>query len=55
MLLKYKYINFICNQGKAIVTSLEHLKYFFLYRTNGLDNYNQKVIIITIEEAQITS
>jgi YegS/Rv2252/BmrU family lipid kinase len=39
----YKYINFICNQGKAIVTSLEHLKYFFLYRTNGLNNYNYKV------------
>lgn len=38
-----KYINFIVKQGKGIVTTLEHLKYMFLYRTAehiGLINYN---------------
>lgn len=39
----YKYIKFICEQGRDITTSLEHLKYFFLYRINGIGDYNTKV------------
>ena len=38
----YKFIRFIVNQGKAIVTNLEHLKYFFLYRTNSINEYNER-------------
>jgi hypothetical protein len=41
----FQYINLIVDQGKGIVTSLEHLKYFFLYNTNqqeGLYAYNFK-------------
>ena len=37
------YVNYIVKQGKGIVTTLEHLKYMFLYRTNhrsGIRNYN---------------
>ena len=43
----FAYINVIVEQGKGIVTSLEHLKYFFLYNTNkqeGLYGYNFKQI-----------
>jgi hypothetical protein len=36
----YKYIKLIVNQGKGIVTNLEHLKFFFLSRTFALDRYN---------------
>lgn len=38
------YVNLIVKQGKGIVTTLEHLKYLFLYRTGGhigLINYNE--------------
>lgn len=37
------YVNLIVKQGKGIVTTLEHLKYLFLYRTSehiGLIDYN---------------
>ena len=37
----YKYVNFIVEQGKSIVTSLEHLKYFFLANTNQISAYNK--------------
>lgn len=37
----YKYINFIVNQGKAIVTTLEHLKFFFLSKNNKVDAYDK--------------
>lgn len=37
----YKYINFIVEQGRSIVTNLEHLKFFFLTRTGLIDKYNQ--------------
>ena len=36
----YKYINFIVKQGSAIVTNLEHLKFFFLSNTDNIDRYN---------------
>jgi len=36
----YKYINFIVNQGRSIVTNLEHLKFFFLTRTGAIKKYN---------------
>ena len=36
----YKYINFIVKQGSAIVTNLEHLKFFFLSNTNNVEKYN---------------
>jgi len=40
-----RYINVVCNQGVGIVTTLEHLKYFFLYNTVNhqmLYKYNKK-------------
>jgi len=40
-----RYINTIVNQGNGIVTTLEHLKYYFLYNTKDrvqLINYNEK-------------
>ena len=43
LIFVYKYVNFIVEQGKSIVTSLEHLKYFFLANTNQIDIYNDKV------------
>ena len=43
LIFVYKYVNFIVEQGKSIVTSLEHLKYFFLANTNQIDIYNNKV------------
>lgn len=39
------YVNLIVKQGKGIVTTLEHLKYTFLYNTGskiGLINYNKQ-------------
>ena len=47
LLLKivFAYINLIVKQGKGIVTTLEHLKYFFLYNTpnqQGIQDYNEK-------------
>ena len=36
----YKYVKFIIDQGSAIVTTLEHLKYFFLSNINKIDEYN---------------
>ena len=38
----YKYINFIVRQGEAIVTNLEHLKFFFLSNTDNIGSYNEK-------------
>jgi len=41
----FAYVNLIMEQGNGIVTSLEHLKYFFLYNTNeseALYAYNMK-------------
>jgi hypothetical protein len=40
----YKYIKFIVKQGDAIVTTLEHLKFFFLTRAGEIDKYNEKAI-----------
>jgi flagellar biosynthesis GTPase FlhF len=39
------YVNLIVKQGKGIVTTLEHLKYVFLYRTSshiGIHKYNSQ-------------
>jgi hypothetical protein len=36
----YKFIKFIVNQGRDIVTTLEHLKFYFLNRTGQIDSYN---------------
>jgi hypothetical protein len=44
----YKYINFIVNQGRSIVTNLEHLKFFFLTRTGIINTYNREAL----EEAE---
>ena len=40
----YKFINFIVEQGRGIVTNLEHLKFFFLSRigASAIDTYNSK-------------
>ena len=38
----YKYIKFIVDQGRAIVTNLEHLKFFFLSRSGQIADYNEK-------------
>jgi hypothetical protein len=40
LLLIYKYVSFIVNQGSAIVTNLEHLKFFFLSNTDNVVKYN---------------
>ncbi len=40
----YKYVNFIVDQGAAIVTNLEHLKFFFLSNTNNVGKYNNNQI-----------
>ena len=40
----YKYINFIVNQGRSIVTNLEHLKFFFLTRTGIINTYNREAL-----------
>ena len=40
----YKYINFIVNQGRSIVTNLEHLKFFFLTRTGIINTYNSEAL-----------
>ena len=37
----YKYVNFIVKQGAAIVTNLEHLKFFFLSNTDNVKDYNK--------------
>ena len=39
----YKYVKFIVDQGSAIVTNLEHLKFFFLANTNNIPSYNRNV------------
>ena len=36
----FQYVNFIVKQGSAIVTTLEHLKFFFLSNTDNIPNYN---------------
>ena len=38
--IMYKYIQFIVKQGSTIVTTLEHLKFFFLSKAKGLEEYN---------------
>jgi hypothetical protein len=40
IILIYKYVDFIVQQGSAIVTNLEHLKFFFLSNTNNVSKYN---------------
>ena len=40
----YKYIKYIVNQGKGIVTNLEHLKFFFLSRTYAINDYNKNCL-----------
>jgi len=40
----YKYIQFIVKQGDAIVTTLEHLKFFFLTKAGQIVNYNEKCL-----------
>ena len=42
----YKYIKYIVNQGKGIVTNLEHLKFFFLSRTYAINDYNKNCLFI---------
>ena len=39
----YKFINFIVKQGQGIVTTLEHLKFFFLFRADGITSYNNNL------------
>ena len=36
----FKYIKFIVKQGEGIVTTLEHLKFFFLSNTFNIEDYN---------------
>ena len=36
----FQYVNFIVKQGSAIVTTLEHLKFFFLSNTDNIPKYN---------------
>jgi len=38
----FRYIKFIVDQGEAIVTNLEHLKFFFLSNTFNIEDYNTK-------------
>jgi hypothetical protein len=40
IILIYKYVSFIVDQGAAIVTNLEHLKFFFLSNTDNVEKYN---------------
>jgi hypothetical protein len=40
LIFVYKYVKFIVDQGAAIVSNLEHLKFFFLSNTNNIDSYN---------------
>ena len=45
LLMAIRYVNYIVEQGKAIVTSLEHLKFVFLKRSQGAEQlrlYNEK-------------
>jgi len=39
----FNYIKFIVKQGEAIVTNLEHLKFFFLSNTFNIDKYNNNI------------
>jgi hypothetical protein len=39
----YKFINFIIEQCESIMTTLEHLKYYFLFNINNIDSYNEKL------------
>ena len=43
VLLAYKHIDFIVRQGNDIVTTLEHLKFFFLSTTGNVDKYNNSI------------
>jgi hypothetical protein len=47
LIIIYKYINFIVKQGSAIVTNLEHLKFFFLSNTNNVEKYNNNKSVDT--------
>ena len=47
LILIYKYIDFIVKQGSAIVTNLEHLKFFFLSNTNNVEKYNNNKSVDT--------
>lgn len=40
----YKFIKFIVEQGRNIITTLEHLKFFFLSRVDGIQGYNQDAL-----------
>lgn len=51
----YKYIKFIVNQGSGIMTTLEHLKFFFLSRAGKIVKYNEGVEnskVFTIENGK---
>ena len=49
----YKYVNFIVKQGSAIVTNLEHLKFFFLSNTDNIKTYNDNFEMQDDKEKQI--
>ena len=48
----YKFIKFIVEQGRNIITTLEHLKFFFLSRVDGITNYNQDALRKAGQEAK---
>ena len=41
LILTYKFINFIIEQGESIMTTLEHLKYYFLFNMNSYDKLDK--------------
>jgi hypothetical protein len=50
----YKFIKFITEQGRNIITTLEHLKFFFLSRVDGIKGYNQDALNKETQQTQQT-
>jgi hypothetical protein len=42
LIFTYKFINFIIEQGESIMTTLEHLKYYFLFNMDRIEDYNAR-------------
>jgi len=54
MAFMYRYTQIVVNQGRGIVTSLEHIKYYFLYKSPGqerLTDYNNNGKSVTIPDS----
>ena len=43
LIFTYKFINFIIEQGESIMTTLEHLKYYFLFNMDKIEEYNMRL------------